>query len=71
MISWQAGVKGEAGERGEARVRPSPGIITGTWLVVVAGDVPSWKTKELLLEIHIYFSSYLDPPIAIVTCSNY
>ncbi len=71
MISWQAGIKGEAGERGEAGVRPSQGIITGTWLVVVAGDVPSWNTKELLWQVCVFFYSYLHPPAAIVMCSNW
>lgn len=50
MISWQAGVKGHAGKRCQAGVGPSPGVITGTLLVVVnaAGDGSSWKTKQLL-----------------------
>lgn len=50
MMSWQARVEGQAGDRGQAGVGPSPGVITGTWLLLVdaAGDVPSWKTKQLL-----------------------
>lgn len=40
MIGWQAGVEGETGIRGEA------GVSTGTWLVVVEGVIPSWKTKH-------------------------
>lgn len=50
MISWYARIKGQAGDWGQAGVRPSPDIITGTWLVMVhtAGDVAVWKTKQLL-----------------------
>lgn len=70
MISWQAGVEGEAGDGGEAGVRPSPGVIKGTRLVVIAGDAPSWKTKHFLSQVCVYLSSYLHPPTAIVTCSN-
>ena len=52
-MSWQAGVKGQAGDRGQTAVRLSWGVITGTWLLMVdvAGDVPICKTKHLLFRL--------------------
>lgn len=49
MITWLDGIKGQAGDRGQTGLRPSPGVIIGEWLIMVhaAGDVPAWKTKQL------------------------
>lgn len=63
MISWLARVNTQAGHRGQAGVRLSPDIVAATWLVRIhtAGDVPAWKTKQLLSTLSYSPSAFILP----------